>query len=95
MQIIIGVLTLDVYIKSSTSLKEKRMVLKSLKDKIRKKYNVSIAEIDYLDKWQRSKLGIVQVGNDYNFIEKNFDKIFNLIDTNFSIQILQHNFEFI
>ena len=70
MQMIIGVLTLDIHIQTATSLKEKRMVLKSFKDKIRKKFNVSIAEIDYQDKWQRSKISIVQVGNDYHYIQE-------------------------
>jgi len=95
MQMIIGALTVDVYIQSSASLKEKRIVLKSLKDKVRKKYNVSIAEIDFQDKWQRARLGIVQVGNDYNYIQKNIDAIFNLIESQNSLVIIDHNFEFI
>lgn len=95
MQMIIGVLTLDVYIQSATSLKEKRMVIKSLKDKIRHNFNVSIAEVDFQDKWQRAKFGIVQVGNNYNYVQNNINTIFNIFDSNISLRILEHHFEFI
>ena len=57
----IGVLTLELKIEESHSLKEKRHVVKSLKDRIRHKYNVSVAEIDYLDQWQRALLSVVTV----------------------------------
>ncbi len=95
MQTIIGVLTLDIHIPYSGSLKEKRMVVKSIKDKLHHKFNVSVAEVDFTDKWQRTRLGIVQVGSDYKYIEKNMDIIFNLIDSNDAIEIVDHNFEFI
>ena len=57
----IGVLTLELKIEESHSLKEKRHVVKSLKDRLRHKYNVSVAEIDYLDQWQRALLSVVTV----------------------------------
>lgn len=95
MNVIIGLLTLDIYVPYCNSLKEKRIVVKSLKDKIRKKYNVSISEIDFHDKWQRVRLGIAQVGNDYNFIEKNMNAIFTMIESNGKAEIVDHNFEFI
>ncbi|RMG68168.1 MAG: DUF503 domain-containing protein [Calditrichaeota bacterium] len=92
---VIAVLTIELYIPGSSSLKEKRMVLRSLKDRIGKKFNVSIAEVDYLDKWQRSRIGVVQVGSDYRYIEKNMQQIFNLIDGNGMAQIVDHTLEFI
>ncbi len=95
MQMIIGVLTVDLYLPACSSLKEKRVVIKGLKDRIRHKFNVSISEVDFQDKWQRGRIGIVQVGNDYSFIQKNMDTIFNLIDGNGSLQIVNHSFEFI
>ncbi len=92
---VIAVLTVELYIPGASSLKEKRMVLRSLKDRIGKKFNVSIAEVDYLDKWQRSRIGVVQVGSDYKYIEKNMQLIFNLIDGNGMAQIVDHSLEFI
>ena len=61
---VIGVLTLDIYVEYSHSLKEKRHVIKSLKDRLRERFNVSIAEIDHLDSWQASVIAAVTVSND-------------------------------
>jgi uncharacterized protein YlxP (DUF503 family) len=94
MQLIIGLLTVDLFLPASGSLKEKRMVIKAIKDKIRHKFNVSIAEIDFLDKWQRARLAVVQVGNSYSFIEKNMTAIFTLIEANGICEIVEHNLEY-
>ena len=54
----IGVLTLELRLEHSHSLKEKRHVLESLKDRLRHKFNVAVAEIDYHDMWQLSLIHI-------------------------------------
>ena len=95
MQLIVGLLTLDLFLPNSSSLKEKRLVIKSIKDKVRNKFNVSIAEVDHQDKWQRARLGVVQVGNDYVFIEKNMNAVFKLIESNGTAEITQHSLEYI
>jgi uncharacterized protein YlxP (DUF503 family) len=61
---VIGVLTLDIHVESSHSLKEKRHVVKSLKDRLRERFNVSVAEIDFLDSWQNSVVAAVTISND-------------------------------
>ncbi|HTU45482.1 MAG TPA: DUF503 domain-containing protein [Bryobacteraceae bacterium] len=60
----IGVLTLDIHVEHSHSLKEKRHVVKSLKDRLRERFNVAVAEIDHLDSWQNSVVAAVTVSND-------------------------------
>lgn len=60
----IGILTLEIHVEHSHSLKEKRHVVKSLKDRLRERFNVSVAEIDYLDSWQNSVIAVVTVSND-------------------------------
>ncbi len=60
----IGVLTLEIHVEQSHSLKEKRHVVKSLKDRLRERFNVSVAEIDFLDSWQNSVVAAVTVAND-------------------------------
>ncbi|MBV9084334.1 MAG: DUF503 domain-containing protein [Acidobacteriaceae bacterium] len=60
----IGVLTLEIHVEYSHSLKEKRHVVKSLKDRLRERFNVSVAEIDHLDSWQASVVAAVVVSND-------------------------------
>ncbi|MGD0199272.1 MAG: DUF503 domain-containing protein [Bryobacteraceae bacterium] len=61
----IGVLTLEMRLESSHSLKEKRHVVQSLKERLRHKFNVSVAEIDCQDLWQRAVLAAVTVSSDH------------------------------
>lgn len=61
---IVGVLTLEIRVEHSHSLKEKRHVVKSVKDRLRERFNVSVAEIDHLDSWQASVIAAVTVSND-------------------------------
>ena len=67
---VIGVLTLDISVETSHSLKEKRHVVKSLKDRLRERFNVAVAEIDGLDSWQHAVVAAVTVSNDQAFAEK-------------------------
>ena len=66
----IGVLTLELRLEDSHSLKDKRHVVKSLKDRLRNKFNVSVAEIDYQDLWQRAAVAAVTVASDHNRAEQ-------------------------
>jgi uncharacterized protein len=61
----IGVLTLELRLENSHSLKDKRHVVKSLKDRLRNKFNVAVAEIDYQDLWQRAAIAAVTVSSDH------------------------------
>jgi uncharacterized protein YlxP (DUF503 family) len=61
----IGVLTLELRLEYAHSLKEKRHVVKSLKDRLRAKFNVAVAEIDYQDLWQRGLLAAVTVSGNH------------------------------
>ena len=60
----IALLTLDIHIPHAQSLKDKRMVIRSLKDRLRSKFNVSVAETDHQDLWQRAMLSVATVGSD-------------------------------
>ena len=66
----IGVLTLELRLEDSHSLKEKRHVVQSLKDRLRHKFNVSVAEIDHQDLWQRATVSAVTVSSDRENAEK-------------------------
>ena len=67
---VIALLTLDIHIPHAQSLKEKRMVVRSLKDRLRAKFNVAVSEVDHQDLWQRSQLSVVTVGPDEGFLKK-------------------------
>ncbi len=60
----VGVLILELRLEESHSLKDKRHYLKSLKDRLRGKFNVSVAEIDYQDLWQRGLVAVATVSPD-------------------------------
>src|SRR5207302_2782074 len=66
----IGVLTLELRLEDAHSLKEKRHVVQSLKDRLRSKFNVAVAEIDYQDLWQRAAVAAVTVSSDHVHAEK-------------------------
>jgi hypothetical protein len=66
----VGVLTLEIRVESSHSLKEKRHVVKSLKDRLRHKFNVAVAEIDYQDLWQRALVAAVTISADQSHGEQ-------------------------
>jgi len=76
---LVGILKVELYIPGIASLKEKRFVLKSLKTRIRNRFNVSVAEIDFMDKWQRSCIGIAVVSNDRRFLDEILSKVLNVI----------------
>jgi len=62
---VIGVLTLELRLEDSHSLKDKRHVVLSLKERLRHKFNVAVAEIDYQDLWQRAAVAAVTVSPDH------------------------------
>ena len=61
---VIAVLTLEIIVEDSHSLKDKRHVVKSLKDRLKQRFNVAVAEIDGQDSWQRSVVAAVTVSNE-------------------------------
>jgi uncharacterized protein YlxP (DUF503 family) len=78
--VVVGVLQLTLFLPENHSLKGKRQVLRAIKDRVRSKFNVSIAESDGHDLWQRAELGICQVGNDRAFVDSSLREVVNFID---------------
>jgi uncharacterized protein YlxP (DUF503 family) len=72
---VIGVLRVRLGIFEALSLKDKRRVIKSLKDRLAARHNVSIAEVDDLDQRQAGTLGLAMVSNDARFVESALSKI--------------------
>lgn len=71
----IGLLTLEIYIPEAHSLKDKRQVLRSLKDRLRGKFNVAVAELEGEGSWQRSVVGVVSLANNAGFLEQSLRKV--------------------
>lgn len=62
-------LTLELRIEGSHSLKDKRQVLRSIKDKLRNEFNVAVAEVDVTDLWQRATLAVVSVSDSQDYLD--------------------------
>lgn len=71
----IGLLTLELHIADARSLKDKRQVLRSLKDRLRAHYNVAVAELDHQDLWQRARVGVVSISSDGKHLEELLEAI--------------------
>ena len=67
---VVGVITFELSIEDAHSLKDKRHYVKGLKDRLRAKFNVAVAEIDHQDSWQRGVVACVTVSSDRQFAEK-------------------------
>ena len=64
----IAVLTIELRIEGARSLKDKRQVLRSLKDKLRSGFNVSVAELEQTDLWQRATIGVVAISSSRDYL---------------------------
>lgn len=80
---VIGSLVLEMYIPQAHSLKEKRMVIRSVKEKLRNKFNVSVAEVDNHDSWQSAILAVVSVSQDRKQMDRILQQVVNFLDENF------------
>lgn len=67
---VIGVLELTLYLPENHSLKGKRAVLRSIKSRVQAKFNVSVAEVDQHDSWQTIVLGVAQIGNERDHVDR-------------------------
>ncbi|WP_455206204.1 DUF503 domain-containing protein [Kaarinaea lacus] len=71
----IVLISFDVLIDGANSLKAKRSVINRIKDRIRSRFNASVAEIGYLDKWQRAAMGITMISNEKRKLQKDADAV--------------------
>ena len=92
---VVGMCRIELHIPESRSLKDKRQVIKGIKDKIRSKFNVSIAEIDNNDLWQRASLGVSVISNDRKFATQVLCLVVDKINQENGAVMLNHNIEFV
>lgn len=90
----LGYFQIEIHIPAAHSLKEKRFVLNSIKDRTRKKFNVSVSELEGIDTWQRSSIGMAMVSNSQKLIESCFDKILQMLDHDDRFEIIDRQIEY-
>ena len=71
----IGLLTLEIRLPAAHSLKEKRLVVRKIKDRLRARFNVAVAELDHQDLWQRALLGVVSISSDRKALESLLESV--------------------
>jgi uncharacterized protein YlxP (DUF503 family) len=91
----IGLLQLDIHIPYAHSLKDKRMALRSLKDRLRKHFNVAISELDHQDLWQRAAVGIVSIGPDPGYLETQLNLVLDEAERILPDWTVNGNIEFV
>jgi uncharacterized protein YlxP (DUF503 family) len=89
----VGVLHLELSIPGATSLKDKRRVILSLKDRIAHGHNVSVAEVGALDEHRRCIMGIAMVSNDKRYVEGGLSKLVDFVKTNSSAVLLDYKID--
>jgi uncharacterized protein YlxP (DUF503 family) len=90
---VVGLANIDIHIPESGSLKNKRHFLKGIKDRVKNKFNVSIAEVDHNDLWQRATLGVSVVANQKQFANRVLSQVVDFVGRENGVQILDYSIE--
>lgn len=89
----VGVLRVELLVLGACSLKDKRRVIKSLKDRIRNRFNASVAEVDGQDLWQRGSLGVAVVGTDGRSVGRTLDALVDFFRRQVKVEMVHHEVE--
>jgi uncharacterized protein YlxP (DUF503 family) len=85
---VVGVLRLSLFIGGSGSLKDRRRVVRSLKDRIRSRFNVSVADVGEQDLWQSATLGVAVVGSDGRFVDEVLSKVADIVEADPRVEVI-------
>lgn len=88
-------ITVELLIAECHSLKQKRSVIKAIKDRVNSKFNASIAEVAEQNKWQRSVLAITIVSSDQKFLDRTSLSVIEFIEGNHKVRIIDQHREFL
>jgi hypothetical protein len=92
---ITGICRLEMILYDSSSLKDKRRILKGLVERLRSKYNVSVAEVDHNDKWQAASIGISTVSNSTAQVNRVLDSVIKFIERDGRVEITGYHIDMI
>lgn len=87
-KLFVGHCELDIHVENCRSLKEKRRVVKSLKERLKNHYNVAVCEYGDLSLWQRAQLGIVTCSNDKSVVDSTMKTVIDFLDKTHSVSLL-------
>ncbi len=92
---VVGVCRLELILPENFSLKGKRQVLKSILQRARKRFNISISEVADQDRWQKAVLGICAVGNDRQRVNSTLDQTVNFIEQTHLADVADSEYEIV
>lgn len=84
----VGVVRIELHVPGSASLKHKRAVVRSLKDRIRARVHAAVAEVDHQDLWQRAALGVAVVSGEHGQVSELLQSVRSLVDSAVEAQVL-------
>jgi uncharacterized protein len=90
----VGLLTLEIHLPYAHSLKEKRAVLRKIRDRLRARFNVAVAELDQQDVWQRATVAVVSVSNSQPLLESVFRQVLAEAEKVLGDDVAEHFIEF-
>ena len=82
-----GIVRIELHLPGSTSLKDKRSIVRGLKDRIRERVHAAVAEVDYQDLWQRAALGVAVVSGESHQVTEMLDSVRRLVDGTFGAEL--------
>jgi len=85
---VIGIRTIELHIPGCRSLKEKRFVTKSLRDKLRARFNISVAEVAHQNLWQRATIAVAVVNNSAAYVHGVLEKALDTVENERRVVIL-------
>lgn len=83
----------QLYLSQSRSLKDKRQVVKSLKDRLRSRFNVAVAEVEHQDLWQRGTLGLAVISTEADHAREMLDEAVRFVEQDLRVQVLASQIE--
>jgi len=83
----VGLLLVDCYIPESQSLKDKRRILTSLTERLRRQFNIAVAEVEFQDQWQRARLAVVFVNTNWRMLQSSMSKLTEYIDRDRRVEV--------
>lgn len=89
----VGLLVLELHIPDAHSLKDKRQILRSLKDRLRKKFNVAVSELEYQEVWNRSIVGIVTLSNAAAHVKHSLQEVLDESDRVLGPILVNHSLD--
>lgn len=87
---VVGVCSIEIHIPVSNSLKSKRQILRRIKDRIKNRFNVSLAEVGNNDLWQRATLGIAAVANEGKYVNQLLSQVVESLTRENGVEVLDY-----